>query len=77
MKSCRFGVIHRVLGNFRIHQESISGSGRLNEKYLKDQQRILQQLDAADIKIHPMNRVALRIWRKANPIRHLRSLAVR
>lgn len=77
MKGCRFAVMHRVLGNFRIHQESISGSGRLNERYQNDQRRILQQLEAANIKIDPVNRAALRIWRKANAIRHLRSLAVR
>jgi len=77
LKGCRFAVIHRVLGNFRIHHESISGSGRLNEKYLKDQKRILQKLAVADIKVHPIRRAALRFWRKANAVRHLRSLAVR
>jgi hypothetical protein len=74
---CRFAVMHRVLGNFRIHQESISGSGRLNDQYLEDQWRILGQLAAADITVHSVHRAALRFWRKANAIRHLRSLAVK
>ena len=77
LTGCRFAVMHRVLGNFRIHQESISGSGRLNEQYLNDQQRILEQLAAANIKVHPVRRAALRFWRKADAVRHFRSLAVR
>jgi glycosyltransferase involved in cell wall biosynthesis len=77
LAGCRFAVIHRVLGNFRIHDESISGSGRSNQQYLQDQQRILARLAAANIRVRPVRGAALRFWRKANAVRHIRSLAVR
>jgi glycosyltransferase involved in cell wall biosynthesis len=77
LAKCRFAVMRRVLGNFRIHQDSISGSGRLNYRYLEDRKRLLKQLAAEDVKVHPFYSAALRYCRRANVVRHLRSMTVK
>ena len=38
------GYINADLGGFRIHEASISGSGRMNEQYQRDCRRIFRQL---------------------------------
>ncbi len=43
-QGAKIGYIHADLGGFRIHEESISGSGRLNEQYHQDCRRIFRQL---------------------------------
>ena len=73
----RFAVMHKVLGNFRIHAQSISGSNRLNHQYLQDLERIRTRLAAADIAVTPVRSATLRLKHKTNVIRHLRSLIVR
>ena len=40
----KIGYIDADLGGFRIHEESISGSGRLNKQYLEDRRRMFRQL---------------------------------
>lgn len=43
-QGARIGYIEANLGGFRIHSESISGSGRMNEQYLADCRRIFRQV---------------------------------
>jgi glycosyltransferase involved in cell wall biosynthesis len=43
-QGANIGYIHADLGGFRIHRESISGSGRMNEQYQRDCQRLFRQL---------------------------------
>lgn len=73
----RFAVMHRVLGNFRLHRASISGSGRLNARHLKEVERIRGRLAAAKIRLHPACAAAMWLAHKTNPVRHLRALAVK
>jgi glycosyltransferase involved in cell wall biosynthesis len=40
----KIGYIHADLAGFRIHESSISGSGRMNEQYQQDCRRIFRQL---------------------------------
>jgi glycosyltransferase involved in cell wall biosynthesis len=40
----KIGYIQEDLGGFRIHEASISGSGRMNEQYQRDCRRIFRQL---------------------------------
>lgn len=40
----KIGYIHADLGGFRIHESSISGSGRMNDQYQRDCRRIFRQL---------------------------------
>lgn len=43
-QGAKIGYINADLGGFRIHEESISGSGRLNEQYQQDCRRMFAQL---------------------------------
>lgn len=47
-RGARIGYIQADLGGFRIHNASISGTGRLNEQYLRDCRRIFRQLRGRD-----------------------------
>jgi glycosyltransferase involved in cell wall biosynthesis len=43
-QGAKIGYIHADLAGFRIHEESISGSGRMNGQYQRDCKRIFRQL---------------------------------
>ena len=47
-QGAKIGYIHADLAGFRIHQESISGSGRMREQYQRDCRRIFRQLAGRD-----------------------------
>jgi glycosyltransferase involved in cell wall biosynthesis len=47
-QGARIGFIPVDLGAFRIHDASISGSGRLNEQYRRDCRRIFRQVRGRD-----------------------------
>jgi glycosyltransferase involved in cell wall biosynthesis len=49
-QGAKIGYIHADLGGFRIHDESISGSGRMNEQYHQDCRRIFKQLNGREWK---------------------------
>lgn len=44
----KFQLIREDLGLFRLHEEGITGSGRLTEKYLIDQQRLFKKAVGRD-----------------------------
>ena len=46
----KIGYIHADLAGFRIHETSISGSGRMNEQYQRDCRRIFRQLQGHEWK---------------------------
>jgi len=47
-QGAKVGYIDCDLGAFRIHQESISGSGRMDELYLKDCRRVFRQVQGRE-----------------------------
>jgi glycosyltransferase involved in cell wall biosynthesis len=47
-QGARIGYIHADLAGFRIHEASISGSGRLNDQFRADSRRIFRQLRGRD-----------------------------
>jgi len=49
-QGAKIGYIRADLGGFRIHEASITGSGRMNEQYLQDCRRIFRQLRGHDWK---------------------------
>lgn len=64
--------VRKVLGEFRLHPASITGSGRLNEKYLKDRRRIMQKIYAAGMSPYSDRHARLvRLLHKLSPSRHL------
>jgi glycosyltransferase involved in cell wall biosynthesis len=67
----RFGRTKRILGEFRIHNESITGSGRSAEQYRRDRARIKDKIESAGVPLYPLWRARLiRLIYRANPIRH-------
>lgn len=49
-QGAKIGYIPQDLGGFRIHEASISGSGRMNEQYQQDCRRIFRQIMQHDWK---------------------------
>jgi hypothetical protein len=57
----KFGVLHEDLALFRIHDSSISGSGRLNETYMKDCNRIFAKTMGREM--NSLDRLRVRLYR--------------
>jgi hypothetical protein len=49
-QGARIGYIHADLAGFRIHEASISGSGRMNVQFHSDSRRIFRQIRGRDWK---------------------------
>jgi len=77
LSKCTFAVRHRIFGNFRIHEESLTGSGRLYREYLKDRERIARLVAGRNASFRPSLAFIHRLAHKTSVVRHLRSLAVR
>jgi len=66
LTGARFGKIEARLGEFRIHKDSISGSGRLVERYRKDRARLRAKVmggaaPSSDI----LSAWVYRLWKRA------------
>jgi glycosyltransferase involved in cell wall biosynthesis len=67
-----FSSTRRLLGEFRLHSESITGSGRLNHRYIQDRERILGKIRAAGFAPYaPWQAALLRGVHRFSPVRHL------
>jgi glycosyltransferase involved in cell wall biosynthesis len=74
----RFDNIYQILGNFRVHRDSITGSGQLNEVYKNDLYRIRNNIYEAISPPHsPHASAFLRILYKFSIRRHLANYIVR
>jgi glycosyltransferase involved in cell wall biosynthesis len=51
MAGFKFKLIKKVLASFRVHPDSISGSGRLNSLYLEDLRRVHEQWRRSGIEV--------------------------
>jgi glycosyltransferase involved in cell wall biosynthesis len=69
----QFGLIQSILATFRIHDSSISGSGRLKVQYLRDRAMILQRL-GLDATPSLGRTLRTSLWR-ARPVARLRNVA--
>lgn len=70
-----FQTVHKVLGEFRIHSGSITGSGRLNDLYRADRLRIADRIRAAGYDPYANWQEAwIRTLHRASPIRQMRYL---
>lgn len=71
LAGARFARTLRILGEFRVHSESITGSGRLTEQYRRDRARIADKIESAGVPLYPLWQAELmRLIYRANPIRH-------
>ena len=78
LDGARFGYTPLALGDFRIHGESITGSGRLAELGKQELVRVRQKILRAGVR--PMSEGEERLARavyKFNPLRHLHSSLLR
>jgi GT2 family glycosyltransferase len=69
---CRFATTQRVLGYFRIHDSSVTGSQRLQNEYLNDERRIRIKIANTGAIQYP--RFIAKMYQlvyKLDPIRHL------
>jgi glycosyltransferase involved in cell wall biosynthesis len=68
----RFARTRRILGEFRIHHESITGSGRSTGQYRQDRTRIREKIESAGVPPYlAWQANMLRLVRRANPIRQV------
>jgi glycosyltransferase involved in cell wall biosynthesis len=78
LSGARMTSVRKILGEFRIHPASITGSGRTNDKFLRDQQRIREKIWATGVDRPARWKAGLsRLLYKCNPARHLSYLTVR
>lgn len=73
----RFGVVDKVLGDFRIYEESITGSQRHKERYDSEMARVRKKIADAGFSLRsPINALLARLAYKINIFRHLKYLTV-
>ena len=78
LAGCRFATIAKVLGDFRVYAESITGSGLHRQRQLEDLARLRDKIQAAGVSVYsPMRTRIKRLLYKANVRRHLGYLVVR
>ncbi len=78
LAKCRFQSVPRVLGEFRIYSDSITGSGLHGHRLAAETERLLNKVAERGIEPYsPAKRRLLRYCYKANPVRHLQYLTVR
>ena len=75
LAGARFGYTDRVIGHFRLHAESITGSRRHLALAQQNLERVNEKIRHAGIPtMSPAGAQAARFWYKINPVRHYRSL---
>ena len=74
----RIGVVRRILARFRLHADSISGSGRLAAEYRRDRARLRARIAAAGYTPDgPLGSFLRRLWFWLNPARRAAEFLVR
>ena len=61
LTGAKIETVYKVFGDFRIHAASITGSHRLNDRYLKDVERLRTKVMRTGVK--PTNRILLPVKR--------------
>jgi glycosyltransferase involved in cell wall biosynthesis len=72
LTGARFLTTARILGDFRIYAESITGSNRHRERARREHERIAEKIRARGIPFYsPLERTLRRLLYKANIARHI------
>lgn len=75
MRGARIQSVSKPLAAFRLHEESISGSGNKQSNYQSDLERIRQKVVAAGVAVVPRWLKSLyRLEHRFNPVRFLKQL---
>jgi glycosyltransferase involved in cell wall biosynthesis len=72
LAGCRFDYTNRILGDFRIYPQSITGSQRLREGYKRDREYLRNKIRDAGIPPYsPLQAKLVKMAHKFNPVRHV------
>jgi glycosyltransferase involved in cell wall biosynthesis len=72
LAGCRFGYTNRILGEFRIYPQSITGSKRLWQGLLQDREYLRNKIWSAGIEPYsPLEARAVKLAHKFNVSRHI------
>lgn len=78
LAGARFETTGKILGDFRVYAESITGSKRHIGRLLREHERIAEKIRAQGVPLHsPMRGALRRVFYKANIVRHLGYLLAR
>lgn len=78
MRGAKFATVNKVLGDFRVYRQSITGSGKYRNAQLEDLQRIRKKMRDAKWNVYGQTETAIRrVLYKINPVRHLAYLLAR
>jgi len=78
LAGARFAKVDKLLGDFRIYAEALTGSTRFRDAQNKELARVAEKIRAAGIVLPgPNKRRILRLLYRLDPIRHLRYMLVR
>jgi glycosyltransferase involved in cell wall biosynthesis len=78
LAKCEISIVYKVLGDFRIYKDSITGSNRLAAQYKQDLLNIRKKISAAGIALYsPWEEFQERLFYKMNLSRHLSYLFVK
>lgn len=78
LSGARFETVARVLGDFRIYPDSITGSNRHRDRALREHGRIADKIRSHGIRLYsPLGTVLRRAFYRADIVRHLGYLVVR
>ena len=72
LAGCRFATVNKILGEFRVYNESITGSGRHRQKQLDDLNRIQKKVESHGYRVYDDKEKSLKtVYYKLNIKRHL------
>jgi glycosyltransferase involved in cell wall biosynthesis len=72
LAGCRFDYTNRILGDFRVYPQSITGSQRLRQGFIEDREYLRRKIwDAGIPPYSPWQATLVKMGHKFNPVRHL------
>jgi glycosyltransferase involved in cell wall biosynthesis len=78
LTGARFKTVPKLLGDFRIYGESITGSNKFRQKQIDEHARIAHKIASRGVKLYkPLHARLQRLVYRFNPLRHLHYMLVR
>jgi len=78
LAGARFATVDRVLGDFRIYTESITGSNKHYDRLLREHARIARKIASREVILYSPVQTRIHRWLyRLDPFRHMRYLLVR
>ena len=72
LTGARFATTSKILGDFRIYAESITGSKKHTDHLMREHRRLADKIRAHGIQLHsPLRGILRRFFYKANVARHI------